>query len=65
MTDLVDRYTRTQDRLIDAKELAAHLSCTPSTIYHWANRVKDPLPHYKLAGRYRFDLDAVKKWATK
>lgn len=46
--------------LLTVKEISLYLNVRPKTLYSWAelNRI----PHVKLNGCLRFDLDDVMKW---
>ena len=47
-------------RIVDVKQIAATLSVKPSTVYQWAELRQ--IPHMKLNGSLRFDLDDIYQW---
>jgi excisionase family DNA binding protein len=48
-------------KLINIRELSAHISIPVSTIYQWTR--KDEIPHVKMPGKsVRFDVAAIEKW---
>jgi excisionase family DNA binding protein len=51
-----------QDRvkLLKVPQLAEMINISPKTIYDWVH--KGRIPHYKLEGSLRFDVDEVKRW---
>ncbi len=47
-------------RLADVKEIANFLGVSPKTIYTWAELRQ--IPHIKLCGALRFDMDEIVQW---
>jgi len=46
--------------IVTIKEVAAFLQVKPSTLYSWVN--SGSIPHFRLNGVIRFDLDELKRW---
>jgi excisionase family DNA binding protein len=47
-------------QLITVKELSEFLKVKPKTLYQWAESKQ--IPHLKLNGTLRFDLEDIKRW---
>ncbi len=47
-------------QLQTAKEIASYFQVSPKTVYQWAELGQ--IPHLKLNGCIRFDLDAINEW---
>jgi excisionase family DNA binding protein len=46
--------------IVTVKELSLIIKVSPKTIYQWAEMRQ--IPHFKLNGCLRFDLDEVLEW---
>jgi excisionase family DNA binding protein len=47
-------------KLMTAKEVAQIIGASPKTVYQWAE--EGLIPHYKVNGLLRFDLDEMLGW---
>ena len=48
--------------LVNINELSEFLKVKKKTLYQWAELKQ--IPHIKLNGTLRFDLDEIKKWVS-
>ena len=49
-------------RLLTVKEMSEMISVKPKTLYQWAELRQ--IPHIKLNGSLRFDLDDISTWIS-
>ncbi len=47
-------------KIITVREVSALLGVKEKTIYQWAEQRQ--IPHYKINGALRFDMDEVQSW---
>ena len=50
-------------KYIGVKELAEYISVKPSTIYQWVH--EGYIPHYKIGGCVRFNIEEIERWIKK
>ena len=50
-------------KYISVKDLAEYISMKPSTIYGWVH--EGYIPHYKIGGGVRFNIEEIERWIKK